>query len=188
MLKLGTMAFDFAVIINEIIYFILVIIFILDLFIISDIQCQIYLQCKFDYDDLPCRLVPLGGAPELDVDTIVSLSNPSEDPILPLSDVTSISKFVLLNQMYLICDQNIQLHRRRQEIAYSAKYPIKSVVFPKIFIFVRNSLPYRPHPVVLLQIPLCKNVYLVRFSYIRHFYSLQFEYFNMYRSICFITT
>jgi hypothetical protein len=92
MLRLSTIKFDIVILTVKIIYSILVIIFILNLFIISNIQTQTYLECKFDNDALPCRLIPVGGAPELDVETVVILSDPSDNPMLPLSDITSISK------------------------------------------------------------------------------------------------
>ncbi len=91
MLRLGTIEFYFIVNSHNIIYF-LVVIFILELFMISVTQSQKYLECTFDVGDLPCRLIPVGTTPELNVISFITVDNLSIDPLMPLSDVTSISK------------------------------------------------------------------------------------------------
>ena len=59
---------------------------------ISVIQCKKYLDCTFDQGDLPCKLSPGGTSPELQIMSIVPIDNPSAATVIPLSDVTSISK------------------------------------------------------------------------------------------------
>ena len=71
----------------------------MELFVIAISQSQIYLECKFDDDIPPCRLIPYGTTPELKVENFVYLTDLLDDPVLPLSDVTSISKYVLFNCM-----------------------------------------------------------------------------------------
>jgi len=79
-----------------------VFIFILELFMISVTQSQKYLECTFDVGDLLCKLIPIGTAPELEVISSITADNLSIDPLMPLSDVTSISKYVLLSSICLV--------------------------------------------------------------------------------------
>lgn len=71
MFRLGTKKFRSVAIINEIIYFVLVIIFILELFVISTNQSQTYLEFKFDDSALSCRLISDGINRELEVEAFI---------------------------------------------------------------------------------------------------------------------
>ncbi|CAF0913576.1 unnamed protein product [Adineta ricciae] len=75
------------------------VILIVILLAICVIQCQKYLDCTFDQGDLPCKLSPVGTSPELQVMSIVSIDNPSAVTVIPLSDVTSITKPTIGNNL-----------------------------------------------------------------------------------------
>ncbi|CAF1410064.1 unnamed protein product [Adineta steineri] len=98
----------------------LIYIFIWKLFLISVIQSQKFLECKFDDGERPCRLNPVGlSTPELTLISTITLDNPSIDPIMPLSDVTSIITPTMGNN--LLCQLPYKLDGSSKDIYFCSK-------------------------------------------------------------------
>ncbi|CAF0746195.1 unnamed protein product [Adineta steineri] len=105
----------------------LIFIFIWKLFLISVIQSQKYLECKFDDGTEPCRLNPVGSSvPELTLTSTIILDNPSIDPIMPLSDVTSIITPTMGNNS--LCQLPYKLDGNSKDIYFCSRLESSSNV------------------------------------------------------------
>ncbi|UJR32950.1 hypothetical protein I4U23_020413 [Adineta vaga] len=75
------------------------VIIIVSIWIIPVIESQKYLDCTFDQGDVPCRLNPVDTSPELQTISSIPIDNPLTANVLPLSDVTSITRPTIGNNL-----------------------------------------------------------------------------------------
>ena len=77
-----------------------------------------YFHCNFDENNSPYKLISNGTYPNLHIQTFHSLINLFDDPILPLSDVTSISKMTNSKHNHHYCQIPYRIHENSKEIFF----------------------------------------------------------------------